>query len=667
MNNKVIMGEMEPAWRMGEVVTVTLCVTEACNLACTYCYMLHKNNQKEMSLETGKKIIDYILSDEMPISDNSIVLEFIGGEPTIRMDLISEICDYFVTQLYIKNHKWLSNYRFNFSSNGLLYSSKKVQEFLSRHRGHISFAISLDGTKEKHDMSRIKPDGSGSYDDVILNAKLWIKQFNGRSTKSTFAHDDICYLKDSVIHLWNLGIHNVMANIVFEDVWKPGDEVIFENQLNQLADYIVDNDLWYTHNVRFFSPQLGLPSDISISMCGAGRKMLTFDPDGNMYPCTRFLDFCLDNSFNSLGSINTGINKDRLRPFFNAQLSNCMDDECSTCLISNGCYHCLGNNYYYSQSIFSRKKYGCEMHKANVRANNRLWYLYSKQKKCTSPITESKVALPNDNILKYLYIITDDDIAPMCSYSNKLDNHTKMTPQMLSKCIDYCFKNHLAPVFIGNADHGLTDESTFFTISSEDEITRKHATLYTEDKDYIANNIIITINKSNISFLHSKLKNVKNENARINIFINDLISWTEEDYKAYYLQLSEILIEIRNKNLSIKIENINLFKTIVSSAKRCGAGRNSIAVAPDGNMYLCPAFYFENKHNTTIGNILDDFEFNPIRILNDDKLPICKGCSTRCNVCIYENFSSTGEINIPSFEQCKIQSMYKRLIDRASD
>ena len=87
MNNKVIMGEMEPAWRMGEVVTVTLCVTEACNLACTYCYMLHKNNQKEMSLETGKKIIDYILSDEMPISDNSIVLEFIGGEPTIRMDL----------------------------------------------------------------------------------------------------------------------------------------------------------------------------------------------------------------------------------------------------------------------------------------------------------------------------------------------------------------------------------------------------------------------------------------------------------------------------------------------------------------------------------------------------------------------------------------------------
>lgn len=163
------------------------------------------------------------------------------------------------------------------------------------------------------------------------------------------------------------------------------------------------------------------------------------------------------------------------------------------------------------------------------------------------------------------------------------------------------------------------------------------------------------------------MKNVKNENARINIFINDLISWTEEDYKAYYLQLSEILIEIRNKNLSIKIENINLFKTIVSSAKRCGAGRNSIAVAPDGNMYLCPAFYFENKHNTTIGNILDDFEFNPIRILNDDKLPICKGCSTRCNVCIYENFSSTGEINIPSFEQCKIQSMYKRLIDRASD
>ena len=83
--SELLMGKQDIAWRMGEVITVTLCVTEACNLACKYCYMIHKNNFKEMSLETGKKIVDYILSDEMPIDDDSIVLEFIGGEPTIRI------------------------------------------------------------------------------------------------------------------------------------------------------------------------------------------------------------------------------------------------------------------------------------------------------------------------------------------------------------------------------------------------------------------------------------------------------------------------------------------------------------------------------------------------------------------------------------------------------
>lgn len=39
---------------------VTFQITNACNLQCSYCYEHHKSTEK-MTLETGKKIVDYLL------------------------------------------------------------------------------------------------------------------------------------------------------------------------------------------------------------------------------------------------------------------------------------------------------------------------------------------------------------------------------------------------------------------------------------------------------------------------------------------------------------------------------------------------------------------------------------------------------------------------------
>ena len=52
------------------------------------------------------------------------------------------------------------------------------------------------------------------------------------------------YLKDSIIHLWNIGINEVAANVVFEDIWKENDDIIFEQQLKLLADYVIENEFY---------------------------------------------------------------------------------------------------------------------------------------------------------------------------------------------------------------------------------------------------------------------------------------------------------------------------------------------------------------------------------------------------------------------------------------
>lgn len=55
-----------------------------------------------MHFETAKKFIDYILNSELKLSDG-VILEFIGGEPLLEVELIDKIYDYFLLTAYEKN------------------------------------------------------------------------------------------------------------------------------------------------------------------------------------------------------------------------------------------------------------------------------------------------------------------------------------------------------------------------------------------------------------------------------------------------------------------------------------------------------------------------------------------------------------------------------------
>lgn len=60
-------------------------------MACTYCYQNHKTKNK-MEWETIKPFIDDLLNDRNELINTSttiaIILDFIGGEPLLEIDLI---------------------------------------------------------------------------------------------------------------------------------------------------------------------------------------------------------------------------------------------------------------------------------------------------------------------------------------------------------------------------------------------------------------------------------------------------------------------------------------------------------------------------------------------------------------------------------------------------
>lgn len=386
------------SWKNGLAKTITFIVTKDCQLACKYCYLVGKNKHERMTLDVAIRAVDYILTCEN-FKEDSVIWEFIGGEPFLEIDLIDSICDYIKLKMYELNHRWFNSYRFSFSTNGINYGNEKVQNYISKNLHHLSIGITIDGTEKKHDLNRIwKPIGEelekqekglpykeyGSYKDVVKNVPLWLKQFPNAATKVTISSADIPYIRESVLHLYTLGIHEVNINCVFEDVWKSNDDELFEEQLIKLADSIIDGDFYKEYSCSFFAEYIGKPLNLvknNRNWCGAG-KMLAVDSSGNFYPCNRFSQFSLRNKkARIIGNVYDGIDQNKLRPFL--ALNRCMQSkqECIDCEIASGCAWCQGENYDTADTstIYQRSTAICKMHKARVRANNYYWNkLYRK-------------------------------------------------------------------------------------------------------------------------------------------------------------------------------------------------------------------------------------------------------------------------------------------------
>lgn len=281
--------------------------------------------------------------------------------------------------MFRRNHHWFNSYRFNFSTNGINFGSEKVQQYVKKNIEHISVGITIDGTQRKHDLNRVyKNTGKGSYLDVVKNIPLWLKEIPGASTKVTISSADIPYIKESVLHLYSLGIHEVNINCVFENVWNEGDDEKFEEQLMELADAIIDGGFYKENACSFYQSNIGRPLNPiteNNNWCGAGM-MLSVDAAGNFYPCTRFAAYSLRSKKPIIiGNVRDGIDQNKLRPFLTLDRMTQSPEKCRNCEVASGCAWCQGENYDAADTptIYQRATAICKMHKARVRANNYYW------------------------------------------------------------------------------------------------------------------------------------------------------------------------------------------------------------------------------------------------------------------------------------------------------
>lgn len=379
---------------------VTFQVTDACNLACTYCYQINKGT-RVMSFEVAKKFIDLLLSGEKGFSDYigvnntpGLILDFIGGEPLLEVELIDKIIDYFRAKALELDHPWAEKYKCSISSNGVLYFDPKVQKFLNKHKEHLSFSISIDGNKELHDSCRVFPDGRPSYDIAIAGAMDWIDRGNYMGSKITVAPANVSHIYEASKHMIELGYYDININCVFEDGWTIDHAKILYQQLKKFADYLLSLDDTTEYYYAFFKEDSykPIPESENNNWCGGDGSMLAVDPDGVLYPCIRYMESSLGENQTPIiiGNVDNGIAatqeiKDCIHCMQCITRRSQSTDECFYCEIGQGCSWCSAYNYQVFGTVDKRATFICEMHKAASLANvyfwNKLYEKYNMDKK----------------------------------------------------------------------------------------------------------------------------------------------------------------------------------------------------------------------------------------------------------------------------------------------
>lgn len=150
-----------------EILSLTILLTEKCNLKCTYCFQgggeLH---QTVLTDESKMKIKGFIINKIEEYRPKILSLMLFGGEPLLDFNNnrdwlfeIKEICNKneigFVTSII---------------TNGLLITPSMMKDL--ENLNCESIQITLDGPKESHDKRRVYKNGDGTFDKIIEKVKL---------------------------------------------------------------------------------------------------------------------------------------------------------------------------------------------------------------------------------------------------------------------------------------------------------------------------------------------------------------------------------------------------------------------------------------------------------------------------------------------------------------
>ena len=368
------------------VKQLILQVTQQCNLRCAYCaysgiYDRNRTHSNErMTFDTAKKAIDFFFEHSTENADVSI--GFYGGEPLLEFELIKKCVDYIS---HTSNGKKIS---LTMTTNGTLLKGE-IADFIVKHEFNIG--ISLDGSKEEHDVNRKFINGEGSFDIIMNHIKRlsaehpqYVKQHVKFFTTVNPYMDLGCVLdyfsSSDIIDDNSIMFNTMVPTNIKDDVNVDYKESYFQvrnfeyiktlfmmigklekEHVSRLTSQSVDNAMKLKKALYFRSP-LGTVIHHG-GPCQPGILRLFVRVDGTLFPCER-VNETLD--YYRIGSVNEGYDLNKMQNLLN--IGKITENECKEYWNIRHCLMCSNEIEFETRDKPCRenKLEGCKQQKVNA-------------------------------------------------------------------------------------------------------------------------------------------------------------------------------------------------------------------------------------------------------------------------------------------------------------
>ena len=206
--------------------------------------------------------------------------------------------------------------------------------------------------------------------------------------------------------------------------------------------------------------------------------------------------------------------------------------------------------------------------------------------------------------------------------------------------------DHIDIVSLGNRDRELKENAEVIVIDSWDDIDDS----LESDKSYI-----LRTSKDDLFKNHQKLIHILPKVTRLNVVLTDIPEFSDGDFERYKEILARISQSISKEYIDGKSPQTNILtdRMVLKQMNNCNAGDEVVTLAPDGNFYICPAFYLQGDHPD--GNTREGLKIRNQQLFKLSYAPICRKCDAyQCKRCVWLNEKQTLEVNTPGREQCVV-------------
>ncbi|MCR5070000.1 MAG: CXXX repeat peptide maturase [Prevotella sp.] len=269
-------------------------------------------------------------------------------------------------------------------------------------------------------------------------------------------------------------------------------------------------------------------------------------------------------------------------------------------------------------------------------------------------------------MLQYIVILLNECSTSFCHYKVP-KNNSWIDLEILKAGIRFAMMQNLMIQFVypeGNLPRGLADiintiDHTDIKPFKEGGKIDGEVTVFNElptnllEKEYPT--LILRLTPQEFFDMPNYLvKQACKATTRVNVVIRDIDPILAWDFNRYKGKLEEISTIVEHEYASGNTTQWNILtdRMMLSKMNNCGAGDTSVALAPNGKFYICPAFYYDETENS-VGDIYSGLDIPNQYLYKLEYAPICRHCDAyQCKRCVWLNRRMTGEMNTPSHEQC---------------